>query len=399
MADEAKLRAWWAHCQGLDGSCDGRPPAYILEQTGWARSVGGAAPYLTLFSRGKTSRTAVDAAVAGLEIHELPSARGCTYVVPASDFALALKVGQGFGHEADMKVARKLGVNDAEVDRLCDAVVKALEKDPLAPEELRDSTGGAARSLGEEGKKKGMTSTLPLALGKLQSDGEIRRIPTNGRLDQQRYRYAVWRPNPLAKFRLSADEAYVELARRYFTWIGPATLAEFQWFSGLGVKAAKSAIEPLKLIALAEGDDRLILPQLRDELLAFKMPKQPHYELVSRLDGISLLRRDLKGLVAREDLERRVFGEKDFVEVGGLTDLPNHAIFDRGRLVGLWEYDTSKQSIVWMSFSIKDKTLIAAVEQTERFVRSDLGDARSFSLDSPKSRVPRIEALHKARRT
>jgi hypothetical protein len=32
----------------------------------------------------------------------------------------------------------------------------------------------------------------------------------------------------------------------------------------------------------------------------------------------------------------------------------------------------------------------------EEFVRSQLGDARSFSLDSPKSRAPRVEALRKA---
>ena len=38
-----------------------------------------------------------------------------------------------------------------------------------------------------------------------------------------------------------------------------------------------------------------------------------------------------------------------------------------------------------------------AVERTERFVRDDLGDARSFSLDSPKSRAPRIEALGRLR--
>ncbi len=398
MSDGAKLRAWWAHCQGLDGSCYRRPPAYVLEQTGWARSVGGAGPYLTLFSRGKTARPTADAAVAGLEIHELPSARGCTYVVPASDFALALKVGQGFGHEADMKVARKLGVNDAEIDRLCAAVMAALAEGPLAPEELRETTGGAVRNLGEEGKKKGLASTLPLALGKLQSEGEIRRIPTDGRLDQQRYRYTLWKPNPLGNFRLNTEEAFSELARRYFTWIGPATIAQFQWFSGLGSKAAKSAVEPLKLAPLADGDDRLILPHRRDEFLAYKVPKQPRYDLVSSLDGISLLRRDLAGLIAEEDLDRRVLGVKGFTAVGGLTDLPNHAIIDRGRLVGLWEYDTTSQSIVWMSFEYKDKTLIEAVQQTERFIRSDLGDARAFSLDSPKSRASRIEALSKARR-
>jgi hypothetical protein len=82
---------------------------------------------------------------------------------------------------------------------------------------------------------------------------------------------------------------------------------------------------------------------------------------------------------------------------GSLSDLPNHAIFDRGRLVGLWEYDTETESIAWSSFVIKDKALAAAVEQTEKYIREQLGDARSFSLDSPKSRAPRIEALRRAK--
>ena len=62
----------------------------MLERSGWSRSVGGCGPYLTLFARAGLSRADADAAVAKLQIHELPSARGCTYVVPSSDFALAL---------------------------------------------------------------------------------------------------------------------------------------------------------------------------------------------------------------------------------------------------------------------------------------------------------------------
>jgi hypothetical protein len=76
-----------------------------------------------------------------------------------------------------------------------------------------------------------------------------------------------------------------------------------------------------------------------------------------------------------------------------ITDLPSHVILDRGRIVGLWEYDTATGSIAWMSFVKKDKSLQEAVARTEQYVRERLGDARSFSLDSPKSRVPRIEAL------
>ena len=42
--------------------------------------------------------------------------------------------------------------------------------------------------------------------------------------------------------------------------------------------------------------------------------------------------------------------------------------------------------------------LRAEVARTESFVREELGDARSFSLDSPEKRRPRIEALRAAKR-
>jgi hypothetical protein len=48
--DPAKLRARWWTRQGLDGPYRGQTPA-VLEQAGWARSVGGVNPYLALFSR------------------------------------------------------------------------------------------------------------------------------------------------------------------------------------------------------------------------------------------------------------------------------------------------------------------------------------------------------------
>jgi hypothetical protein len=331
-----------------------------------------------------------------LEIHELPAARGCTYVVPASDFGLALKVGQDFND--DMKTARKIGVTDTEIDKLCDAVLNALAGGPLEPEELRENTGGFARNLGEEGKKKGVTTTLPIALGNLQAAGEIRRVSTNGRLDQQRYRYALWRPNPLASFHLSAEEAYAELARRYFSWIGPASPAEFQWFSGLGVKAAKAALDHLDLKPVEPGDERLMFARDLADLQSFEAGNRPRYVLVSSLDGMTLLRRDLKGLLASEDLKRRIFTGKGLKEAGGLADLPSHAILDRGRIIGLWEYEVETESIAWMSFVQTNKELEDAVNETENFIREDLGDARSFSLDSPKSRTPRIEAIRSARR-
>lgn len=122
-------------------------PAEVLEKVGWARSVAGSGPYLALFARVGLSREAVDRAVAALEIHELPSARGCTYILPSSDFASGLRVGEEFC-SGEKRLARKLGVTDAEVAKLCSAVLDVLRKRPLSPDEIRDATGNASRSLG-----------------------------------------------------------------------------------------------------------------------------------------------------------------------------------------------------------------------------------------------------------
>jgi hypothetical protein len=393
--NDAKLRAWWWQRQGLDGSREGTSPAAVLARSGWARSVGGVGPYLTLFSRARISREAADAAVAKLQIHELPTARGCTYVVPAGDFALGLTVGRSFG-EGDMRTAAKLGVTEKEVETLCDAVLAALGEEPLDPEAIREATGKAARNLGEEGKKKGMITTLPLALGKLQASGDIRRVPVGGRLDQQRYKYIRWTPNPLAKSKMSERDALTELARRFFRWVGPATMKELQWFSGLGVKATKDAVASLDLQPAEEGSDRLLLPDDVAAFRAFKPGSEPQYALVSSLDPISATRRDVSTLVDEKDrgaMEQVSMGDRPG---SSLMDLAAHAILDRGRLIGLWEFDSEAGEIVWATFGVKKtKQLSAAVEETEAFVRDQLGDARSFSLDSPKSRKPKLEAMRR----
>jgi hypothetical protein len=116
--------------------------------------------------------------------------------------------------------------------------------------------------------------------------------------------------------------------------------------------------------------------------------------MVSSIDGLSLLRRDLNSLVEAKDYSHTLLRREG--AGAGVPDLPSHGIFDRGRLVGLWEYDPAAESLAWMAFVPKNKDLEKTVQRTEEYVRTQLGDARSFSLDSPKSRIPRIEALRKA---
>jgi DNA glycosylase AlkZ-like len=381
--------AWWWHRQGLDGSAATSTPAQVLATTGWARSVGGANPYLSLFARAGTSRADADDAVRALDIYELPAARGCTYVVPAEHFALALQVGRG-APEADLSVLAKLGVPRGEIDKLCAAVLDVVGAEPLDPATLKTRLGDAVRNLGEAGRKKGQSTTLPSALGLLQAAGEIRRVPVNGRLDQQRYGYVRWHPPASG---LDDDAARAELARLYFGWTGPASLAHFRWFSAFSAANAKAAIADLGLIDVGDG---LLLPaDLVDGYEAYTVAAHPRYSLLAGIDALVLLRRDHHALLAPQDQDRAVSGDKP---LGGLADLPDHPIVDRGRIVGLWQYDADAERIVWWVFepTEDESALLAAVAQTEAYVRDQLGDARSFSLDSPKSRAPRLAALRSA---
>ena len=105
------------------------------------------------------------------------------------------------------------------------------------------------------------------------------------------------------------------------------------------MKAAKAAIEPLKLVPLDADSGRLMHAEDVDALRAFKRPKDPQYALVSGLDALVLHRRDVTGLSMRRTRRDRSCRTRPRSRPASLTDLPSHGIFDRGRLIGLWEYD------------------------------------------------------------
>lgn len=394
MPDAAKLRAWWAHRQGLLAPLSD-DPARVLVRSGWARSVGSANLYLALFARAGIRRAEAERAAAALEFLELPAARGCGYFVPAADFAIALRLGARFIENGAIRMAKQhLGVTEAELERLCEAILRAVESGPLAPAEMKPLLGDAIRHLGDEGKKRGQTTTHSLGIGRLQAQGLLRRVPVDGRLDHERYAYAAWPDGPLEDGGPTEAEALRALAERYFKWVGPARLSEFRAFAAATVKDAKAAVADLDLEPL--DDDLQILAEDRDAFERFQVPAEPAYRLVASLDSLLLHRRDAASLVDHADAQRAMVGEHGPAFIGGVQELTNHAILDRGRLVGLWEYDPEASEIVWVSFVGMSEPLREAVAQTERFIRDELGDARSFSLDSPKSRRPSLDALRAA---
>jgi hypothetical protein len=386
------LRAWAWHKQGLDGSMQGSAAADVFTRTGWARSVGGANPYLTVFARAGTSRAQADADVLALRIHELPTARGCTYVLGADDFAWGLQIGRDAA-VAPFRVLARMGVERGEITLLEEQILHALAEagGPLDPKQLRELLGDSVRNLGEEGKKKGAATTLPTALGLLQADGRIRRVPVNGRLDQQRYAYTLW---GLPRTAMDDNAARALLLKRYLGWTGGATLKQSQWFTGFSLthtKAAYAAIGAVE-VPTANGEVLWMMPDDVGRLAAFDSPAEEQIQLLAGTDSLVLLRRNSADLFADPDMDKKVLNSTLALQ----ADLPDHPILDRGRIIGLWQYDPAESRIAHWLFAGATPAVTRRIAEVEAWIRDELGDFRSFSLDSPASRRDRIDALNAA---
>lgn len=385
------LRAWSWHRQGLDGSLAKADAAEVLDRVGWARSVGGANTYLTLFARAGIRPEEVDRLVAKQEIHELPSARGCTYVLPAQDFAWGLQIGRTAA-EAEVKVLGRLGVERSEIEALAEKVLETLRQagaeTTMDPRQLREALGDAVRNMGEEGKKKGSSTTLPAALGLLQADGRIRRVPVNGRLDQQRYSYTVW---ALPSTGQSDEVLRAHLVQRFLSWTGGATLGQIRWFTAFTVAQSKAALSAVgsTQVRTSAGEELWMMPQDLAKLATFVVPAEEDIQLLAGSDSLVLLRRNSVDL----------FDELGKAAVLGMSgsalaaDLSDHPIVDRGRIIGLWQYDPENSRIAWWTFAPASAAVKEKISRIEDWITEDLGDFRAFSLDSPKSRAKNIAAL------
>jgi hypothetical protein len=386
------LRAWAWHKQGLDGSLQGAEAADVFTRAGWARSVGGANPYLTLFARAGIRRAEADADVLSLKIHELPTARGCTYVLGQDDFAWALQIGRDAA-VAPFRVLARMGVERGEITLLEDEILHALAEagGPMDPKQLKDVLGDSVRNLGEEGKKKGAATTLPTALGLLQADGRIRRVPVNGRLDQQRYGYTLWGLPPTA---MTDDAARSLLVERYLGWTGGATLKQSQWFTGFTLAHTKAAFAAIAAVEIptAGGEVLWMLPDDVERLGSFEAPAEEQIQLLAGTDSLVLLRRNSGDLFAEQDGGKEVLGSTLALQ----ADLPDHPVFDRGRIIGLWQYDPGNARIAYWLFGSPTPAVTQRIAEVQAWIRDELGDFRSFSLDSPASRQDRIDALDAA---
>jgi hypothetical protein len=373
----------------------GRTVAAALEETGFVRTLGGVDVYLAVRARVPgLRREDLDAAVAAAEAQVIPAVRGCMYLVPRRDVPLALRVAEILSRPRDEREHAKAGIRPGEVEELGAAVLQVLAaRGPLTTDALRKALpAGAVRSLGEAGKKLGISSPLPAALRRLEFAGRVERAVESGRLDSERY---LWRPparSPFEGVRLPEEpvDLYAGLARIFFNATGLGTQKDFAAWAGIPQRDAKAAMERAGLVPVSiDGvDDLHYLLEARRGLPEEAADAARAIAFLPFDDNLMALHGGASLLVdeAYHALPVKSWGSSKATTLLEARHMMLRSIVAEGKVAGVWEYDPDAREVVTAGFAGLSKAtraaLAAAADDLSRFITEDLGHGRSFSLDT-----------------
>jgi hypothetical protein len=174
----------------------------------------------------------VERALAGRKIVRTWPMRGTLHFVAAEDARWMVELMAPRAAAAAVGRLRKYGIDDRLLARARDAMVRALEGG-------RTLTRPAAYEVLERAKMSTANQRGLHLLWCLAHEAVLCFGPREGK-QQTFVLFEEWLPKAKRK---SRDEALGELAHRYFAGHGPATLADFAWWSGLKVADAQRGVE------------------------------------------------------------------------------------------------------------------------------------------------------------
>jgi winged helix DNA-binding protein len=180
--------------------------------------------------------------------------------------------------------------------------------------------------------------TIRMALILLRA--ELDAIVCSGPRRGNQFTYALLEERVPAGKQFSRDEALAELARRYFSSHGPATIADFVWWSGLTTNDARRAIELL--------DREIEKTQIEDTVYFnassnFKRRSNSIAKFAAQGDEAHLLPAYDEYNVAYKH-RQLVFDQNAISQITTWGALGPNVIVD-GRIVGLWNATLGRNSV------------------------------------------------------
>ncbi len=143
-----------------------------------------------------------------------------------------------------------------------------------------------------------------------------------------------WIPAATAK-KLEREEALAELAKRYFTGHGPATVADLGWWAGLKITEARAGLEMVKATLehiIVDGQTYWFAPNL-----PAIQPPEPSVYLLPGFDEYLLGYKDRRLVLPLEHSQKIVPGNNGMF-------MPT--IVSGGQIVGTWKRTIKKDRLI-----------------------------------------------------
>ncbi|MCA9714726.1 MAG: winged helix DNA-binding domain-containing protein, partial [Myxococcales bacterium] len=405
-----QARALWCRKQGLTrpASSGGLDHAALLESHGCLRTLGGVDVYFAIRARAPgATRASIDAACEAGAIRVTPAARGCIYLAPARHVADYMALAAALQRPRTDRDLARAGATRDEVDVLAATALEVITRRgaPLTTAELRAALPASAlRSLGDAGKRVGLSSLLPVALRELEFTGRIERALAGGRLDTERY---LWRPAARAVGALDVGDLALPLAaiaHRCLEWFAPITVKQLATWIGVSqrdIKAALAGMQVLPVTIEGHADEAWLLARDLDELVELREAPPREYLFLPFADTLLAIHDGPAVHVdpAHHGVRVKTWGGRGKEEpLGAVNHLGHRPLLLGDRMVGLWEYSPRTQTVVARLFDGAPPrgtkaALATGCQQLAAFIRDELEHARSFSLDTDERVQARADEL------
>ena len=258
------------------------------------------------------------------------------HFVAAADIGWMLELTAPRVHAANAYWYRWLEVDDAVVRRSRAVLTKALtEGKHLTRSELGQALTRAKIEVSE-----------PVRLACIVMRAELDGLVCSGARRGKQFTYTLLEERVTKPAKLERDAALAELARRYFTTRGPATIDDFAWWSGLTKADARRGVE-----AAAS--------HLRHESIESKSYWSPNNEGATRISTplTHLLPNYDEYIVGLKD--RSAYGVR--LQSAGAkprtSALSGHSLIVNGQIVGGW-----RRTLIGRAVVIEPKPLVRLSE-------------------------------------
>lgn len=249
-----------------------------------------------------------------------------------------------------------------EVDDAVQARSNALMAEALAGgRELTRAELGAALSRG------GIATDDNQRLGHLLMAAELDAVICSGARRGKQITYALLDERAPGGRVLARDEALAELALRYFSSHGPATLKDYVWWSGLTTADAKTGLDLIRprLREVVAAGQSYWLPDDAPDTVPAASAAAPTFHLLPNFDEYTVGYTDRSAIFDMTQIDRLHMRD---------SSLLDYAIVRDGQIVGSWKRTFRRDTVIVRPHVIvplsadDDQALDAAIERYAVFL-------------------------------